>query len=365
MPPTLPTGMIGKQVRDTLFQVPIIWKIWEWASKFNNSGKASEYLNWVWNPLYPIETYTASEADSNGYERTLRGKTGPVFPYDFPKLRETYRELKAEYQILWGAPHGNTLLTEFAMESIKGEQLGADNVPDLLSISYSVPDIAGHLFGPQSIELEDIYLRLDQDIENLLNFLDKSVGKDGYVLFLTADHGAIPVASYLHDHKLPTGIARVKQYTDSLTSYLNARYGKNDWIQEFDGENVFLNRPVIVQSGIALREIQQYAADWLIQQEGISIALTAFQLETAEYRLGTRAMMQNGYHPKRSGDIVLAFDPGFIQNSNSEIDVADVKGTTHGSGYAYDTHVPILWKGWRIPRGESVRKENRGSYQAS
>lgn len=331
-------------------------KLPEWASKFNHSGKASEYLDWVWNPLYPIETYTASEADSNGYERTLRGKSGPVFPYDFPKLRETYRELKAEYQMLWVSPRGNTLLTDFAMEAIKGEQLGTDNFPDLLNISYSVPDAAGHTFGPQSIELEDIYLRLDQDIENLLNFLDKSVGKDGYVLFLTADHGAIPVASYLHDHKLPTGIAGTIAYTDSLAKYLNTRYGENDWIQKFDGENIYLNRPLIAQADIELKEIQQYAADWLVNQKGISIALTAFQLETTEYRLGTRAMMQNGYHPKRSGDIVLAFDPGFIQNSGPDIDITEVKGTTHGSGYAYDTHVPILWKGRGIPKGESVRK---------
>lgn len=328
----------------------------DWVTTFNTSEKSSKYLDDVWNTLYPIESYTESDIDDNTFERTLRGKSSPTFPYDFRALRKTYKELNAEYQMLWLSPKGNTILTEFAIEAIKYEKLGVDNKTDLINISYSVPDVVGHTFGPQSVELEDIYLRLDKDIEHLLNYLDKTIGKEDYLLFLTSDHGAIPVASYLNKHKLPTGIARVKQYNDSLSNYLNTKYGKNLWIQNFDGESIYLNRNLIIESGLQLRLIQQEVADFLINLEGISIVLTAFQLQNNEYTIGTKAQIQKGYHPKRSGDILLAFKPGFIQNSNSEIELSKVQGTTHGSGYAYDTHVPMLWHGWSISKGESVRK---------
>lgn len=328
----------------------------DWVTAFNKYEKSSKYLDDIWNTLYPIESYTESDVDDNPYERTLRGKSSPTFPYDFNELRKTYRELGAEYQMLWISPKGNTILTDFAIEAIEHENLGGDNKTDLINISYSVPDVIGHTFGPQSVELEDIYLRLDKDIEHLLNYLDKIIGKEDYLLFLTSDHGAIPAASYLNQHKLPTGIARVKQYNDSLSNYLNTKYGMNSLIQNFDGESIYLNRDLITESGLQLRLIQQEVADFLIELEGISIALTAFQLQNSEYTMGTKAQIQKGYHPKRSGDILLAFNPGFIQNSNSEIDISEVKGTTHGSGYAYDTHVPMLWHGWRIPKGESVRK---------
>jgi len=328
----------------------------DWVTTFNKSEKSSKYLDDVWNTLYPIESYTESDTDDNTFERTLRGKSSPTFPYDFNELRKTYRELGAEYQMLWLSPKGNTILTEFAIEAIKHENLGVDNKTDLINISYSVPDVVGHTFGPQSVELEDIYLRLDKDIEHLLKYLDKTIGKEDYLLFLTSDHGAIPVASYLNQHKLPTGVARVNQYNDSLSNYLNTKYGRNSWIQSFDGESIYLNRDLIVESGLQLRLIQQEVAGFLIELEGINIALTAFQLQNSEYTMGTKAQIQQGYHPKRSGDILLAFNPGFIQNSNSEIEISEVQGTTHGSGYAYDTHVPMLWHGWSIPKGESVRK---------
>ena len=328
----------------------------DWVTAFNKSEKSSKYLDDVWNTLYPIESYTESDADDNPFERTLRGKSSPTFPYDFNELRKTYRELGAEYQMLWISPKGNTILTDFALEAIKHENLGADDKTDLLNISYSVPDVVGHTFGPQSVELEDIYLRLDKDIEHLLNYLDKTVGKDGYLLFLTSDHAAIHVASYLDQHKLPVGVARIKKYNDSLSNYLNIKHGENLWIQRFDGESIYLNRDLIADSGLQLQLIQQEVAEFLIKLKGISVAVTAFQLQNNEYTMGTKAQIQRGYHPKRSGDVILAFDPGYIQNSNSEINISDVKGTTHGSGYSYDTHVPIIWHGWRIPKGESVRK---------
>ncbi len=328
----------------------------KWVSAFNKLGKSSDYLNTTWNTLYPIETYTESEADNNNYEPSLGGKPSPTFPYDLKNMREKYKEVGSEYQLIWVTPAGNSLLTDFALEAIKNEALGQDAITDFLNISYTVPDIMGHTFGPQSVEIEDVYLRLDQDIERLLNSLDTMVGKNNYVLFLTADHAAMPVASFLKDHKLPAGVARIKQYHDAVINFLNSKYGQNAWIENFDGEQLYLNRSLIANLKLDLNVIEQEVADFLIDIPGIQNVLTAHHLKSMNYDSGIKHLVQNGYYAKRSGDVLLSFDSGFSQNPNSMIPVSQVKGTTHGSGFAYDTHVPMVWFGTGIPQGESVRK---------
>lgn len=326
-----------------------------WVSKFNELEKSSKYLDTVWNTLYPIDSYIESYGDNNKYEVVL-GENTPTFPYDFKNLREKYRKRNIEYLMLGFSPAGNTLLTEFAMDAIKNENLGSDKETDMLTISYSVTDKAGHIFGPNSIEVEDIYIRLDREISKLLKYLDKKVGKGEYTLFLTSDHGAIPIASYLDDIKIPTGVARTAKYKRLLGNYLTIKYGEGSWIQNFEGDQVYLNRTAIFEKGLKLEDIQQDVADFLVNLEGISGALTAYHLQTSQYSSGLRERVQNGYHQKRSGDVLLSFDAGLVQDDDSEIKVSSVKGTIHGSGYGYDTHVPLLWFGYGITHGESVRK---------
>ena len=326
-----------------------------WVTKFNKLGKSNSYLTDSWSTLYPIESYTMSAPDDNNYERAIAGKTSATFPYDYKSMRERYKEIGAEYQLIWVTPAGNSLLTDFAIEAIKSEGLGTDEITDFISISYSVPDVIGHTFGPQSVEFEDVILRLDRDIESLLKSLDATVGTGNYLLFLTSDHGSVPVASYLADNKLPAGIANIKNHEVALLSHLNSKYGTNQWIENFDGEAVYLNRDLIKQKKLSLRAVQQEAADFLITLEEVTGALIASDLQSQSYSYGMNQMIQNGYHSKRSGDVILVFKPGFVQNLDPRITMQKIKGTSHGSGYAYDTHVPMLWFGKSIPKGNSVR----------
>lgn len=330
-------------------------KLPKWVSKFNELEKSSQYLDTVWNTFYPIESYIESYGDNNKYEVVL-GENSPTFPYDFKKLRKKYRERNIEYLMLGFSPAGNTLLTEFAMDAVKNEKLGSDEETDMLTISYSVTDKAGHIFGPNSVEIEDIYIRLDREISKLLKYLDKTVGKGEYTLFLTSDHGAVPIASYLNDIRIPTGVARIAKYKDQLSNYLNTKYGEGSWIQNFEDDQLYLNRTAIFEKGLQLESMQQDAANFLVNLEGISGALTAYHLQTSQYTSGLRKRVQNGYQQKRSGDVLIIFDAGLVQDDDSEIDVASVKGTIHGSGYSYDTHVPLLWFGNGITHGESVRE---------
>ncbi len=326
-----------------------------WVSSFNKQEKSGAFLDTTWNTLYPIAEYTESSPDDNTYEPSLGGKPKPTFPYNFKEMRVKYREITSEYQLLLVSPVGNTLLTEFAIEAIKNENLGKDAEVDLLNISYSVTDVVGHTFGPQSVELADVYLRLDRDLETLLNFLDTSVGKEAYLLFLTSDHGVLPVASFLDQMHLPAGVARIKRYRESLNSYLNSLYGNQPWISYFEEDQIYLNWDLIRERKLNLATVQQQVAEFMSGQDGVHSVLTAHELQTESYSNGLRALLQNGYLAGRSGDVFLTFHPGIVLNANSEIDIAQVKGTTHGTGYSYDRHVPLLWMGTGIPKGESVR----------
>jgi len=333
-------------------------KVPKWVSKFNELGKPNAYLNQTWNTLYPLSTYVISAPDDNRYEPSLGGKSSPTFPYDFKTMREKFIKSGSEYQLLWVSPAGNSLLTEFAIAAIENEELGVDKYPDILNVSYSVTDVIGHTFGPQSVEAEDIYLRLDRNLGELFAALDSKVGKNNYVLFLTADHAAIPVVSYLRDNKLDGDIARIEQYNSKLNSFLIAKYGAGSWIENFDGNQVYLNKNTVNEKKLFLPVIQQEVADFLMTQKGIYLALTAHNLQTQTYEEGLRKTIQNGYYPKRSGDVLLTYNSGTILNANSQMAVERVKGTVHGSGYSYDTHVPLLWMGMGIPHGESVRNVN-------
>ncbi len=328
----------------------------QWVQRFNQQEKSNAYLDQTWNTLYPIATYTASAADDNPYERAIGGKGQPTFPYDFKKLRERYRELGAEYQLLWLSPYGNSLLTEFALEALKQEGLGEDATTDILWISYTVTDVIGHTLGSQAVEMEDIFLRLDQNIADLLSALDQKVGKGNYLLFLTSDHGAIPTASYLKQQQVPTGLVPVGRYKMALANYLNQKYGAYAWIQHFDYEQLYLDRALIAERKLHLPDVQQEAASFLMGLEGVADASTAYQLQTMAYGEGRRNLVQRGYNAKRSGDVLLTFEPGVVYDPGTNLTIDRVKGSSHGTGYAYDTHVPMLWFGSGIPKGSSVRQ---------
>ncbi|MBK6344178.1 MAG: alkaline phosphatase family protein [Flavobacteriales bacterium] len=172
-----------------------------WVQRFNGERLAASYLGRTWDPLLPRDRYHTPLPDDNPYEIPLTGADTPTLPIDLKALHKT----SGSTGIIAYTPWGNTLTTDFALAAIEAEQLGADKVTDLLALSYSSPDILGHRVGPRAIELEDMYLRLDQDIARLLEELDKRVGPDAYTVFLTADHAALDVPAYLASLKGSAG----------------------------------------------------------------------------------------------------------------------------------------------------------------
>jgi predicted AlkP superfamily pyrophosphatase or phosphodiesterase len=314
-----------------------------WVQEFNKKELAKKYLSQPWNNLIPLEQYTESLPDDNKYETLWKGETKAVFPHDLPKLMAVNDGLN----MIRSTPFGNTLTKDFAMEVIKNENMGKNGVTDFLAISFSSPDYIGHNWGPNSVEQEDDYLRLDKELAELLKFLDTEIGKENVLVFLTADHAAPEVPSYLMDLKVPAGYVNEWKIKNDLKAYLKDVYG-DSLVLSYTNQQVFLNHKVIDEKKLVLQQVQEDAASFIQKMDGVSEVLTATTLNNTSFTEGSRYLMQKGFNAKRSGDILVNYFPGWIDYKKT--------GTTHGSPYSYDTHVPLIFYGWNIKPGSSVEQ---------
>lgn len=311
----------------------------DWVRAFNKEGLAREFSKKTWETLLPIEEYTESNADDSPYEGVFSGESAPVFPHD----------MNGSVGRILSSPFGNTLVKELARHTIEGEQMGADDITDFLAVSFSSTDYVGHRFGPHSIEVQDTYLRLDRDLADLLSFLDDEVGKGKYIVFLTSDHGVVDVPAELMDRGLPGGYFDSKTAVDSLESYFRGKYGEGNWVEAYTNQQVYLNRDLLEREEISLKAMQDDAARYLQRFEGVRSVNTALNLLSEGYSEGIQAMYQNGFLYDRSGDVFIQLKPGWLDSSSRT-------GTSHGSPYNYDTHVPLIFYGWNIPHGVSQKK---------
>jgi len=315
----------------------------KWVLDFNAKKLPDTYLSQTWNTLYPIETYKASIADDNEFEGIFTGLDAPTFPYDLSALREKNGGLG----LISSTPFGNTLTLDFALAALEGEQMGMGNETDFLALSFSSPDYVGHRFGPQSKEIEDTYLRLDKEMERLLNYLDEKYGKDQYVVFLSADHAVAEVATHMISEKVPAGNLRTSVVGTELLNYISAKYGEGNWIKNSSNGQLFLNHELIDEKKLNQEAFENEIAQFLLKFDGIKEVYTGTAMRTREFTSGRAHLLQMGYNHKSSGDILMILEPGWLTGG--------ARGTSHGTGFTYDTNVPILFYGWNVPAGESSR----------
>lgn len=312
-----------------------------WLNEFNNNKNCFTYAK-TWSPILDLDKYISN--DESNYEVVIPGKTNAHFPYEINKLMNIGNNLSA-FTI---SPFANTLLTDLAIEAMQNEHLGETENTDIICISYSSTDIAGHAFGPYSMEIEDMYIRLDLEFSRLLKFLNKTYGKNGYVLFMTADHGVAPVPQQLIDEKLPGGYL----FVDSLLTEL-----KNESIDFFNADlidniinlNLYLNHERIDSiQGLNINEVTDFFKKIIQQKESVKNVLLGQHL--TEHLVNEDKwvkLIRKGFDKKRSGDIIIMLEPGYLPE---KLDLSPSQGTSHGSGYSYDTHVPLLWYGAGIKK---------------
>ena len=315
----------------------------QWVKDFNASGKVESYLK-PWNTLKDITTYVESGADKNDFEQPFRGKETATFPYDLKELSEE----NGDYDILKSTPYGNNISTDFALAAIDGEQLGQDEFTDFLTLSYSSPDYIGHSFGVNSKEVQDNYVRLDEDIARLIKNLDEKVGKGNYTLFLTADHGAVHVPNYLKSKKIPAGYMNSKALKEKVNQFLGEEYGILDLIKNVSNNQIFFDKEVLKEKNIKATDLANHLKDFLIGQPHLYKVYTRGEVEAMNSNNKLKHFVENGFHQQRSGDVIFLYDPAFI--SYSEV------GSTHGSSMTYDTHVPLIFYGMGIQKGQTYAK---------
>ncbi|TDD77595.1 alkaline phosphatase PafA [Flavobacterium caseinilyticum] len=315
----------------------------DWVNEFNQEKRYMNYINKGWDLLKPVATYNESLVDDNPYEGKLDKGNAPVFPYDLSKI---YKEKGAD--VLRTTPFGNDILAELAMKAIEKEDLGKDDVTDFLTVSFSSTDYVGHTFGPRSMELQDTYLRLDQTLATFINYLDKTVGKDNYLLFLTADHAGAENPNYLKDNKYNVKNIPSKDIVEALKKHSNEIFG-SDLILDYSNFNLFFNKEIIKQKGLELAKVKQSFKDFLMTQEQVKRVYTEEEILASSGEDYFLSFIAKGYDPKQNGDIVILDKTGYLQYQST--------GTTHGSPNSYDTHVPLLFYGWHVPKGELYTKK--------
>ena len=285
-----------------------------------------------------------SGTDMNKFEGGFKGKETATFPYNLQELRAHNNN----FELLKAVAFGNDLTTDFAIAAIEGEKLGQNNDTDFLTLSYSSTDYVGHNFGVNSKEVQDTYLRLDKNIAQLLQYLDKTVGKDQYIVFLTADHAAVDVPAYLDSLKIPAGYFDSRSFRNNIDSLVQKEYGNKNLIKNISNNQLFFNYELLHEMNINIDSFQQKLSNYILMQDNIYRVYTRQQIVNGAYTKGMDELIKNGFNHKRSGDLIYVLDPSFISYSRT--------GSTHGSSFMYDTHVPMLFYGKGVKSGSSSRR---------
>jgi len=321
-------------------------KLPSWAVDYNNKKAGQQYLKSKWNTKLPIDQYIASREDNYSQEGKLLDEATPTFPHDLSKLKPG---TKKKYEVLTYTPFGNTITTDFAIEALESEALGKGEYTDFLAISYSSTDKIGHKFGPNSVELEDTYIRLDDEIGRLLTSLDQQVGKENYLLFFTADHAVLDMPEYLKEKKIASGNFDSNVLKSNLNAFLSKVYGEGQYVESCQNLQLYFDWKVVNSKKINTQEFFQKCYQFIMAQPGIMQAYSANSMINGAYNeTGVRGDLIRGFNHKRSGEIMLVLEPNWFDDVWG--DAAD-----HGSGFAYDTHVPMIFYGWDIKQGSSVK----------
>lgn len=275
---------------------------------------------------------------------SIKNGVKAILPLNLPALYKKYG-----YNIIRNTPFGNSLTLDFAKAAIEGEQLGADDETDLLTVSCSSTDYIGHQVGTHAIETEDTYLRLDKAIADFLSYLDAKVGKGNYLVFLSADHGAMNNARFLQDRRIPAGtwddaVAAKKLNVALANAYPNV----GELVKTVMNYQVFFNLNVIKDNNLDFAKIKQTVVDILKEDSCVLYACDMAKTMTESIPDDVRTRIVNGYNRERSGDVAVVLKPNFYTHG--------LKGTDHGAWNPYDTHIPLVFMGWGIKHGATTRE---------
>lgn len=317
----------------------------KWVQQFNQQDLPTKLVANGWNTLLPIQQYTESSPDNSSWEGLLGSAKTPTFPYN--NLAQDFQKKKGEIR---ATPFGSTLTLKLAEASITGEQLGQDNITDFLAINIASTDYAGHKFGPNSIEVEDVYLRLDRDLKDFFNHLDAKVGKGQYTVFLSADHGGAHSVGFLEEHKIPTGFFE-EDMKKNLNAVLKEKFGVEKIINSSQNYQVYFDRKVISDHQLDLEKIKKFTISELEKRPDFLFVIDANEVQETTVPQPIKERVINGLNRIRSGDIQIITRDNMLPSYSKT-------GTTHSVWNSYDAHIPLIFMGTGVKQGESNREYN-------
>lgn len=315
----------------------------EWVNRFNNRKIADSLYKLGWNTALSKDIYPQyATADEKPYESKPFGAAAKAFPYDLSVFAEK------DYTKIASTPYGNTLTVEMAKAAVAAEKLGKGTATDFLAVSFSSPDYIGHSFGPNSWEMVDDYVRLDDELGRLFAYLDASVGKNQYTVFLTADHAVAHVPGFMKENKLPGGVMDDGGAMKDMNAKLKEKYGIENTIVSMANYQIYLNHPRIDSAKLDEEAIKKWVVQYVKKNEAVANAFPTAEIMTTPITKTLRDMLANGFFPRRSGDVQMILKPGYMEGGAT--------GTTHGLWYPYDAHIPLLWYGWGIKKGKTNKE---------
>jgi predicted AlkP superfamily pyrophosphatase or phosphodiesterase len=319
-----------------------------WVQTFNKRRIADSLYSLAWVKYLPWNLATQSYAydqyaeDASAYSDRPFGKNQTQLPYDLSKY------IGKDYSKIATTPQGNVLLEMMAEAAVSNEQLGKGTATDMLTVSFSSPDYIGHAFGPDSYEQLDDYVRLDDVLAKFFNFLDSTVGKGQYTLFLTADHGVSHIPGFDSTHHLPGGYFYGDSTVKEMNQLLAAKFGTDSLVKGIVNFQVYLNHQLIRSAALDKKAIEEWVIWYLQQQTAVAQAFDLKDISNYPVTAMQKEMVVNGYFPSRAGDVQIIVKPGFVEGGGP----AD----SHGVWNPYDSHIPLLWYGWGIKQGASNKE---------
>jgi predicted AlkP superfamily pyrophosphatase or phosphodiesterase len=309
-----------------------------WVNAFNQATPAAAYANTSWSLLHDRDTYMFGDSDDRDWEADVGG-FGRTFPH-------AYGDGSSPYFTTWLtlSPAGDELVLAFAKEALLNEDLGADEITDYLSVSFSSTDYVGHVFGPSSLEAEDNILRLDALLADFLAFVNEEVGLDNTLVVLSADHGGPDTPGYLNSLGIPAGYVDPDSWDrQSAIGRIKARFGiEGELIGAYDHPYLYFSADIKNDPGIDQAALEDAVVAELMNFPAVSLAVSSNALRRGGLPDSDlyRSVIRN-FHPKRSGDVFLVFEPNWFINDFDGLVVA----STHGSPWNYDTYVPVIFAG--------------------
>lgn len=317
-----------------------------WVDAWNKKKVADGYFGKTWDRALPASAYGTAAADDTASEGGWKG-LGKTFPHKVDgKLKAPGPEY---YEALCATPFANDWELDFAKAAVDGEQLGQRGVTDMLVVSLSATDLAGHDFGPLSQEVQDIVVRTDKQLGDFLDWIYGKFGKEEVLVVLSADHGGAPLPEQLSSLGFSAGRIKKKTIKDAVEKALKDKFGGDKWVLALEDPHIFLDRKKIQEKKLHADEVEQVAGEAAAKIEGFGGFFTRSQLlggDVPDTDLG-RAILRTYFVP-RGGDVVMWTLPFYIWGKYAEKD----QGTTHGTFYRYDTDVPLVFAGAQVKPGK-------------